>query len=60
VAFSSAASAAGASSIDAPDQFSVIGVKVDATALSPRAARDLAMTQGRPLAWSTLFRRLHR
>jgi len=57
VAFSSAASAAGASSIDAPDQFSVIGVKVDATALSPRAARDLAMTQGRPLAWSTLFRR---
>ena len=43
--------------IEAPDQFSVIGVKVDATALSPRAARDLAMTQGRPLAWSTLFRR---
>ena len=40
-----------------PDQFSVIGIKVDATALSPRAARDLAMTQGRPLAWSKLFRR---
>jgi hypothetical protein len=57
VAFSSAASAAGAPPIEAPDQFSVIGVKVDATALSPRAARDLAMTQGRPLAWSTLFRR---
>ena len=39
------------------DQFSVIGIKVDATAPSPRAARELAMTQGRPLAWSTLFRR---
>jgi hypothetical protein len=57
VALSSAASAAGAPPIEAPDQFSVIGVKVDATALSPRAARDLAMTQGRPLAWSMLFRR---
>src|SRR6185503_7614194 len=57
VAFSSAASGAVAPSIEASDQFSVIGVKVDATALSPRAARDLAMKQGRPLAWSTLFRR---
>jgi hypothetical protein len=55
VVFSSTASAA--PPIEAPDQFSVIGVKVDATALSPRAARDLAMTQGRPLAWSMLFRR---
>ncbi len=43
--------------VEAADQFSVVGVKVDATALSPRAARDLAMAQGRPLAWSTLFRR---
>jgi hypothetical protein len=39
------------------DQFSIIGVKVDATAASPRAARELAMTQGRPLAWRKLFRR---
>jgi hypothetical protein len=43
--------------IEAADQFSVIGIKVDATAPSPRAARELAMTQGRPLAWRKLFRR---
>jgi len=43
--------------VEAADQFSVIGIKVDATAPSPRAARELAMKQGRPLAWSTLFRR---
>src|SRR5690349_18660007 len=57
VAISSAASSAVTLSIGATDQFSVIGVKVDATASSPRAARDLAMTQGRPIAWSMLFRR---
>jgi hypothetical protein len=39
------------------DQFSVVGIKVDATALSPRAARELAIAQGRPIAWSQLFRR---
>ena len=43
--------------VEVSDQFSVIGIKVDATATSPRAARELAMTQGRPLAWSKLFRR---
>jgi len=43
--------------IEAADQFSVIGIKVDASAPSPRAARELAMTQGRPLAWRKLFRR---
>jgi len=43
--------------VEAADQFSVIGIKVDGTAESPRAARELAMTQGRPLAWSMLFRR---
>jgi hypothetical protein len=58
VAFSSAASGAIALPIDAIDQFTVSGIKVDATGASPRAARDLAMVQGRPLAWSTLFRRL--
>ena len=42
----------------AADLFTISDVKVDATATSPRAARDLAMAQGRPLAWSKLFRRL--
>ena len=59
VAFTSPAYAAPAAqpAVEVVDQFSVIGIKVDATGESPRAARDLAMTQGRPLAWSTLFRR---
>jgi hypothetical protein len=58
VGFSSAASGAVAPPpIDAIDQFSVSGIKVDATGESPRAARDLAMVQGRPLAWRNLFRR---
>ena len=58
--FASAAHGASAPQIvvEAADQFSVIGIKVDATGLSPRAARELAMTQGRPLAWSRLFRRV--
>lgn len=57
--FASAAHGAAASpaAVEAMDQFSVIGIKVDATAPSSRAARELAMMQGRPLAWSTLFRR---
>ena len=58
VAFSSGASGAVAPpAIEAIDQFTVSGIKVDATGESPRAARDLAMVQGRPLAWSKLFRR---
>ena len=59
VAFTSAAHGASApqATVEAIDQFSIIGIKVDATAPSPRAARELAMTQGRPLAWSKLFRR---
>lgn len=60
VAFSSAASGAVAPPIEAIDQFTVSGIKVDATGESPRAARDLAMVQGRPLAWSKLFRRFTR
>ena len=42
----------------APYLFTITAVKVDATAESATAARDLAMTQGRPLAWTRLFRRL--
>src|SRR5882672_6866797 len=41
-----------------PDLFTVSGVKVDASAESAIAARDLAMTQGRPAAWTKLYRRL--
>jgi hypothetical protein len=42
----------------APDLFTVTGVKVDATAESATAARDIAMAQGRPVAWTKVFRRL--
>jgi len=42
----------------ATDLFTVSGIKVDATAESATVARDLAMSQGRPLAWTKLFRRL--
>jgi len=42
----------------APDLFTVTGVKVDATAESATAARDMAMAEGRPIAWAKLFRRL--
>jgi len=42
----------------APDIFTVSGTKVDASAESAIAARDLAMTQGRPAAWTKLYRRL--
>ncbi len=42
----------------APDLFTVSGTKVDASAESAIAARDLAMTQGRPAAWTKLYRRL--
>jgi len=57
VALSSAASGAVVPPIEAIDQFTVSGIKVDATGESPRTARDLAMVRGRPLAWSKLFRR---
>ena len=42
----------------APDLFTVSAIRVDATAESATTARDLAMTQGRPVAWTKLFRRL--
>jgi hypothetical protein len=51
------ATAAPAASSEAVDLFTVSGIKVDATAQSPRAARDLAMAQGRLQAWTNLFRR---
>ena len=60
LAFASAAFAEGpsAAAAGAAELFTIGDVKVDATAPSPRAARELAMAQGRPLAWNTLFRRL--
>ncbi len=42
----------------APDLFTITAVKVDATAESATSARDSAMGQGRPVAWTRLFRRL--
>jgi hypothetical protein len=41
-----------------PDLFTVNGIKVDATAESATAARDRAMAEGRPEAWTKLYRRL--
>ena len=41
-----------------PDVFTVTGIKVDVTAESATAARDRAMAEGRPLAWTRLYRRL--
>jgi hypothetical protein len=40
------------------DLFTVTGVRVDATAESAQTARDAAMAQGRPEAWSQIYRRL--
>src|SRR5215467_5689324 len=40
-----------------PDLFTVSGVKIDASAESAIAARDLAMREGRTSAWTRLFRR---
>ena len=40
------------------DLYTVNNVKIDATAESATIARDLAMAQGRPQAWTKVFRRL--
>ena len=40
------------------DPFTIIGVHVDATAASSTAARDAALAQGRPAAWTKLYRSL--
>ena len=53
-----AAGAVQAAPAPAPDLFSVTGIKVDQTAESATAARDLAMAQGRPVAFTRLYRRL--
>jgi hypothetical protein len=50
--------AAPEASAQTADLFTVSGVRVAAAAASTNAARDLAMAQGRSLAWSELFRRL--
>lgn len=56
--FASAAYGA-APPIGAGDElFTISGIKVEATADSPRVARDLAMAQGRSLAWSKMLSRL--
>ena len=53
-AFGAVGSAAAAGAVD---PFTINDIAVGATAQSPREARNLAMAQGRPLAWSKLFRR---
>ena len=54
---SAAYAAAAPAAVVTADMFTIAGMKVEASAQSPRAARDLAMLQGRPLAWTKLFRR---
>ncbi|MGQ0742241.1 MAG: DUF2066 domain-containing protein [Alphaproteobacteria bacterium] len=44
--------------LGAESLYTVSGVHVDATAASATEARDIAIAQGRPLAWTRLFRRL--
>jgi uncharacterized protein DUF2066 len=59
VAMSVAASAHAAPAPAAPaDLFTVTGIRIDATAESAQTARDAAMAQGRPEAWSRIYRRL--
>jgi hypothetical protein len=40
------------------DLYTVGNVRIDATAESAQAARDLAMSEGRPEAWTKMYRRL--
>ena len=57
VAMSVAASAQAAPAPAAPaDLFTVTGIRIDATAESAQTARDAAMAQGRPEAWSRIYR----
>jgi hypothetical protein len=44
--------------LGAESLYTISGVHVDATAASATEARDIAITQGRPVAWTRLFRRL--
>jgi hypothetical protein len=41
-----------------PDLFTVASIRIDATAESAQTARDAAMAQGRPQAWTQIYRRL--
>lgn len=60
-AFLFGAALAMASSVTAAeDIFAVSGVKVEATGASATQARDAAIAQGRPVAWTRLYRRLTR
>jgi hypothetical protein len=54
----SAAAAPVRPAAQAGDLFTVNSVKIDATAESATIARDLAMAQGRPQAWTKVYRRL--
>ena len=47
-----------AHALAADPTYTVSGVHVDATAASASAAQAIAIDQGRPQAWSTLYRRL--
>ena len=59
MSFAASAHAAPAPAASAPgDLFTVTGIRVDATAESAQTARDAAMAQGRPDAWSQIYRRL--
>jgi hypothetical protein len=49
-----------ASSVQAQELYTVSGVHVDAVAASSAEALNLALAQGRPRAWQTLYRRLTR
>src|SRR5688572_20434834 len=48
----------GAAATAPGDLYTVANVRIDATAESAQAARDLAMSEGRPEAWTKMYRRL--
>jgi hypothetical protein len=64
VAAMSFAASAHAAPVPAPaapapqDLFTVTNIRIDATAESAQTARDAAMAQGRPQAWTQIYRRL--
>src|SRR5262245_21299538 len=59
LSYAATAHAAPAPNPAAPgDLYTVKGVRIDATAESAQTARDAAMAQGRPEAWTKVYRRL--
>jgi hypothetical protein len=56
--YAARAEAAPAPAAPAADLYTVSNIRIDATAESAQAARDLAMAQGRPQAWQRIYRRL--